>query len=451
MIRKVYILKDNLKDNLQQHLTYKILPYGCQMNFSDGERFSGQLERLGYSSVEDIHDADIIILNTCCVREAAEKKIYGKIGELKSIKQHKPHLIIGITGCMAQKNGDEIFRKAPHVDFVLGTNRMSDLPNVLEEIMTSRGHVLKLSGDYDMPPAVAPAQSDSLFAYVPIMYGCNNFCTYCIVPYVRGRERSRSPQEIVQEITTMVSQGVKEVTLLGQNVNSYNYEGADFADLLAMIDAIEGIERVRYMTSHPRDITDKVITTIKNSKHICDHFHLPVQYGNNKILQAMNRGYTIEHYRQLIAQIREQFPQASFTTDLIVGFPGETAEDFQELLEFIKEIRYDAAYTFVYSIRSGTPAATMENQVEQDVKKARLQELMQIQNEISLELNKSYEGKCVQVLVEGPSKTDPEVFTGHTTTNKIVLWKHAHEQIGDLVNVRITQAQTWVLKGELEE
>ena len=353
---------------------------------------------------------------------------------------------------MAQKDGNAIFKKASHVDFVLGTNKMYDLPAVLEEIFASRGHIVKLAGDYDMPPNVEPAENNSLFAFVPIMYGCNNFCTYCIVPYVRGRERSRAPQEIVAEITKLAQNGVKEVTLLGQNVNSYgkDRDDADFADLLAMVDKIEGIERIRYMTSHPRDLTDKVIETIKNSKHICEHFHLPVQYGTDKMLKAMNRGYTTAYYKELVAKIRSQFPEASFTTDLIVGFPGETDEDFAQMLEFLKEIRYDAAYTFLYSKRSGTPAATMENQVPQELKKERLHKLMDAQNEISLEINQSLLNKTVEVMVEGPSKTEPNVYTGHTRTNKIVLWEHKDEQIGDLVKVKITHPQTWVLKGELE-
>ena len=442
-------------NQVEKQLYYKILPYGCQMNFSDGERFAGQLEKLGYKSADEMENADIIILNTCCVRESAEKKIYGKIGEIKHLKAKNPDLILGITGCMSQKEGDKIFQKAPHVDFVLGTNKMHDLPAVLEEIYTSRGHkshITKLAGDYDMPPSVEPAENDSLFAYVPIMYGCNNFCTYCIVPYVRGRERSRDPQEIVAEVTKLVQGGVKEVMLLGQNVNSYgkDRDDVDFADLLSMIDKIEGICRVRYMTSHPRDLTDKVIDVIKNSKHICDHFHLPVQYGTDKMIKAMNRGYTISYYKDLIKKIREKFPNASFTTDLIVGFPGETEEDFAGMLEFLKEIRYDAAYTFLYSKRSGTPAATFENQVPQELKKERLHKLMEVQNQISLEINEELLDKTVEVMVEGASKTDENVYTGHTSNNKIVLWQHKDEKIGDLVKVKITHPQTWVLKGELE-
>lgn len=432
---------------------YKILPYGCQMNFSDGERFKGQLEKLGYKEAEKLEDASVIILNTCCVREAAEKKIYGKIGEIKKLKEKNPNLILGITGCMSQKEGDNIFKKAPHVDFVLGTNKMKDLPEVLEEVKMSRGHIVKLSGDYDMPEAVEPVKSDSLFAYVPIMYGCNNFCTYCIVPFVRGRERSRKPEEIKMEIENLIKNGVKEITLLGQNVNSYGKDlhNFDFGDLLKMVDEIEGIVRVRYMTSHPKDLSDKVIEIIKNSKHICDHFHLPVQHGNDKMIKLMNRGYTISYYKDLIKKIRAHFPNASFTTDLIVGFPGEEEEDFEDLLKFLKEIKYDQGYTFMYSKRSGTPAAEMDNQVDGEIKKKRLQKLMDVQNEISLDINRKLENQVLSVLVEGESKNDKSIYQGRTTTNKIVLFPHKNEKIGDLVNVRIKKAQTWVLKGVLEE
>jgi len=284
------------------------------------------------------------------------------------------------------------------------------------------------------------------------MYGCNNFCTYCIVPYVRGRERSRELAEVVREVEEVAAKGFKEVTLLGQNVNSYGKDtnGSDFADLLAAVDKVKGIERVRYMTSHPRDLSDKAIEVIRNSAHICKHFHLPVQYGSDKLLKAMNRGYTTDYYRELVKKIRTAVPDASITTDLIVGFPGETAADFQQMLDFLREIRYDAAYTFLYSKRSGTPAAEMEDQVPQEVKKARLQELMDLQNSISLEINEGLKGQNLEVLVEGPSRTDANVWSGRTSTNKIVLWeKSGSEQAGDLVQVEITQPQTWVLKGRL--
>lgn len=429
--------------------------YGCQMNISDAERMEGQLALLGYERTEDMHQANLILLNTCCVRESAEDKVYGKIGEIKHLKRENPQLIFGITGCMAQKEGDALIKRAPHIDFVLGTNKVHELLTVVKDLQAVREHIVDVSaGDTEIPEDVPIERNGTLSAWVPIMYGCDNFCTYCIVPYVRGRERSRLPQDIVREIREAVGKGFREVTLLGQNVNSYgkDHSCADFADLLAMVDDIKGIERVRYMTSHPKDLSDKVLQTIKNGRHICEHFHLPVQYGSDKILKAMHRVYTVEGYKSLIKKIRREIPQASITTDLIVGFPGETEDDFQEMLHFLQEIRYDAAYTFLYSPRSGTPAASMENQVEENVKKDRLHKLMEVQNRISREINEQFLGQVVEVMAEGPSRTDPAVWTGRTRTNKIVLWnKESFEQAGDFVHVRITQPQTWVLKGKLQE
>ena len=430
--------------------------YGCQMNISDAERMEGQLVTIGYERTEDMEEADLILLNTCCVRETAEDKVYGKIGEIKHLKRAKPSLIFGITGCMAQKEGDALIKRASHIDFVLGTNKVHELTHVVQEVEAAKGgHVVDvLLGDTELPDDVPVQRGGKLSAWVPIMYGCNNFCTYCIVPYVRGRERSRLPEDVVKEVEEAAAKGFKEVTLLGQNVNSYgkDHKKADFADLLQMVDKVKGIERVRYMTSHPKDLSDKVIETIKNSTHICEHFHLPVQYGSNRILKAMNRVYTVEQYRELVRKIRMAVPQASITTDLIVGFPGETDEDFVQMLDFLKEIRYDAAYTFLYSKRSGTPAATMEAQVDESCKKKRLHQLMEVQNQISLENNEKLLGQCVEVMVEGPSRTDESVWTGRTRTNKIVLWdKGAWEKEGDLVEIKVTHPQTWVLKGELQD
>ncbi|MBB5336099.1 tRNA (N6-isopentenyl adenosine(37)-C2)-methylthiotransferase MiaB [Pectinatus brassicae] len=435
-----------------EHNRYKVFTYGCQMNESDSLRMGTQLEQLGYKSTENLEDATIILINTCCVRESAEKKIHGKIGEIKNLKRKNPEIILGVVGCMAQKEGEKLFRKAPHIDFVLGTNKIHELNNVINDIKMSRHHMTNLApDDGGMPQEVLPPTSDALSVWVPITYGCNNFCTYCIVPYVRGREHSRPMSAIIDEVQNYSKTGVKEVTLLGQNVNSYGKELTDtsFAKLLYELDKIDGIERVRYMTSHPRDLSDEVIDVIRNSRHICSHFHLPVQHGSDRILKAMNRGYTIENYRNLIKKVRTAVPDCSLTTDIIVGFPGETDEDFKDMLEFIKEMRYDAAYTFLYSKRSGTPAATMENQVEEKVKKERLNKLMAVQNEISLEINKKLEGSVVEVMVEGPSRTDEAVYTGRTSNNKIVLWeKRGQEQAGDLVQVKINHAQTWVLKGD---
>ena len=429
--------------------------YGCQMNISDAERMEGQLATLGYERTEDIARADLILLNTCCVRETAEDKVYGKIGEIKHIKRANPALIFGITGCMAQKEGEALIRRAPHIDFVLGTNKVHELKATVRQLESARrGPVVDvLLGDAPLPENVPIERTGRLSAWVPIMYGCNNFCTYCIVPYVRGREHSRRPEDVVREVEEAAAQGFKEITLLGQNVNSYgrDHKLASFAELLLMVDAVKGVERVRYMTSHPKDLSDAVIDAVRQGRHICPHFHLPVQHGSDRILRAMNRVYRKDAYRSLVERIRAAVPDASLTTDLIVGFPGETEEDFGELLDFLREIRYDAAYTFLYSKRSGTPAATMEAQVEDSVKKERLHRLMEVQNEISLEENAALKGTVQEVLAEGPSRTDEDVWTGRTGTNKIVLWrKKGQETEGDIVRVRITQPQTWVLKGKLQ-
>ena len=350
---------------------YKILVYGCQMNIADAERMEGQLQAAGYVRTEETADADVILINTCCVRETAEDKVYGKIGEIKHIKRANPALIFGITGCMAQKEGEALIRRAPHIDFVLGTNKVHELKATVRRLESARrGPVVDvLLGDAPLPENVPIERTGRLSAWVPIMYGCNNFCTYCIVPYVRGREHSRRPEDVVREVEEAAAQGFKEITLLGQNVNSYgkDHKLASFAELLLMVDAVKGVERVRYMTSHPKDLSDAVIDAVRQGRHICPHFHLPVQHGSDRILRAMNRVYRKDAYRSLVERIRAAVPDASLTTDLIVGFPGETEEDFEELLDFLREIRYDAAYTFLYSKRSGTPAATMEAQVEDSV------------------------------------------------------------------------------------
>ena len=421
------------------------------MNVSDAERMEGQLETIGYEPTEEMTEADLILINTCCVRESAEDRVYGKIGEIKHLKEKNPALIFGITGCMAQKEGEALIRRAPHIDFVLGTNKVHELTRVVQEIAAERGHVVDVQpGETELPEGGPVARQNKFSVWVPIMYGCNNFCTYCIVPYVRGRERSRRPEDVVAEVREAVRQGAKEVTLLGQNVNSYgkDHKRADFADLLKMVDEVPGIERVRFMTSHPKDLSDKLIETIRAGKHICEHIHLPVQHGSNRILRAMHRIYTVEDYRALVARIRAALPTVSLTTDLIVGFPGETEEDFSELLAFLREIRYDSAYTFLYSKRSGTPAATMDGQVPEKVKHERLERLMAVQDAISREKNEALLGTEAEVLVEGPSKHDAAVWNGRTRTNKLVLFPHGEEQPGDLVRVKITQPQTWVLKGE---
>ena len=428
-----------------------LLVYGCQMNVSDAERMAGELVSIGYARTDEMQAADLILINTCCVRESAEDRVYGKIGEIKHLKRKNPRLIFGITGCMAQKEGDALIARAPHIDFVLGTSKVHELKNVVRELERERGHIVDVNlTETELPDGGPVAREGKLSAWIPIMYGCNNFCTYCIVPYVRGRERSRRLEDVVAEVREAVAQGYKEVTLLGQNVNSYgkDHKLADFADLLKMVDEVPGIERVRFMTSHPKDLSDKLIETIAHGKHICEHIHLPVQYGSDKILKAMHRIYTVDSYRALVERIRKAIPHVALTTDLIVGFPGETDDDFAQMLDFLREIRYDSAYTFIYSKRSGTPAAKMENQVPDALKHERLEKLMAVQNEISREINDQFLDTVQEVMVEGPSKNDAAMWSGRTRTNKLVIFPHGAEQAGDFVQVKITHPQTWVLKGQ---
>ncbi len=429
----------------------KLLTYGCQMNVADSERMAGLLKQIGYSLTDDFDEADLIIINTCCVRATAEDKVFGQIGRFKTLKRQKPSLILGVAGCMAQKEGANLIKRAPHVDFVLGTGQSSEVARVVQSVERERKHFVDISNvSGDIPTEVFPLRGGQVSTFVPIMYGCNNFCTYCIVPYVRGRERSRKPEEIFSEVKQAIAEGFKEITLLGQNVNSYA-GGMTFAELLSYVDKIAGVERLRFMTSHPKDLSDELIAAIANGKNTCEHIHLPVQYGSDKILQRMNRVYTVEKYLELVKKIRATIPNVSLTTDLIVGFPGETDEDFAETLDFLKAVKFDAAFTFIYSKRSGTPAATFENQIDDETKHRRLNELMQVQNEISLEKNRALIDSVVEVLVEGASKTDDKIFTGRTRQNKLVLFEHGNEHAGDLINVKISQAQTWLLKGTTQK
>ena len=424
----------------------KLLTYGCQMNVADSERMAGLLKKIGYTLTDDFDAADLILINTCCVRATAEDKVFGQIGRFKALKREKPNLILGVAGCMAQKEGANLIKRAPHVDFVLGTGQSSEVARVVQSLERERKHFVDTSNvSGEIPAEVFPLRGGQVSTFVPIMYGCNNFCTYCIVPYVRGRERSRKPEEIFSEVKQAVAEGFKEITLLGQNVNSYS-GGMTFAELLKAVDKISGVERLRFMTSHPKDLSDELIAAVADGKNICEHIHLPVQYGSDKILKRMNRVYTVEKYLRLVEKIRAAVPNVSLTTDLIVGFPSETDEDFSETLNFLRAVKFDAAFTFIYSKRSGTPAATFENQIDDELKHERLNELMKVQNAISLEKNLSLVDSVVEVLVEGASKTDEKIFTGRTRSNTIVLFAHGSERAGDLLNVKITQAQTWLLK-----
>lgn len=433
--------------------TYYIFNYGCQMNASDTEHYAGQLEELGYMPAEDFHTADVIIVNTCCVRESAEKKIAGKIGELKNVKTKNPEVVICVAGCMAQKDGEKLLKKHSQVDLLLGTAYVNDFKNILTDYLADRKGALYTDLTIHQSEFEGKMVRQSPFsAWIPIMYGCNNFCTYCIVPYVRGRERSRAIENIVAEIEQAVKEGYKEFTLLGQNVNSYGKDFGEkdaFAKLLRRVNEIEGVERVRYMTSHPRDMNEEVIKAVAECEHVCENFHVPFQAGSDEILRKMNRGYTREKYLELIKMIRSYVPDAAITTDIIVGFPGETEQDFEDTLALVQEVGFDAAFTFIYSKRSGTPAAKMEGQVQLDIKKNRLNRLMEVQNLSSLRRNEEMLGKVVEVLAEGPSR-NPAVWTGRTRTNKIVLWPVEGKvyQPGDKVMVKVDTAQTWLVKGK---
>lgn len=436
---------------------YHIITYGCQMNEHDSERLAGQLRELGYTYSKDYSRADIVILNTCCIRENAELKVFGKIGELKALKKENPQLIIGIAGCMMQQEAvvKEVLRKYPYVDLIFGTHNIHQLSNLLKKVFNKRERVVDLWPDSKELIPELPSERKSAFqAWVSIISGCNNFCTYCIVPYVRGRERSRPLKDIIREVKRLVAEGVMEITLLGQNVNSYGKDftdqNIDFADLLKELDEITGLERIRYLTSHPRDFSDKLIKTIAMTKKVCEHFHLPIQSGSTRIMQQMNRGYTQESYLELIKKIKQTMPQASITTDFIVGFPGETEEDFLETLKVVQLVEFDAAYTFIYSPRSGTPAASYEEQVPDGVKKERLQRLMDLQAKKSLQRNRELENKIVQVLIEGESKNNPENLQGRTRTNKLVIFpKREVNLVAKLKEVQITKVQSWNLFGEL--
>ena len=437
--------------------TYAIINYGCQMNESDSEHYAGQLLDLGYEASADYEHADVVVINTCCVRENAEKKILGKIGEMKRLKRENPDMVLCVAGCMAQEWGKDLQKKYPQVDLVLGTAHVNNFSSILQNHLAGHGCAESVYDDL----AIMPQEFEGSFvrksnfaAWVPIMYGCNNFCTYCIVPYVRGRERSRSAEAICHEIEKAVALGYKEFTLLGQNVNSYGKDRGEeegFSKLLELVDAIPGVERIRYMTSHPRDMSEAVVRTIAESQHIYKNFHIPVQSGSSRIMKAMNRGYDRERYLKLVETIRRCVPDAVITTDLIVGFPGETEKDFEETLDLLRTVEYDDAFTFIYSPRKGTPAAGFEAQVPDAVKHERLDRLMALQNEICLKRNKRLVGRTLAVMVEGPSKSNPAMLSGRTDGNDLVLWPKIRDHApGDLVNVKMERAQTWLIRGKEE-
>ncbi len=448
------VVMDRVKSLLRGEVKYALVEtYVCQQNVNDSQKYEGMLLEMGYTLTKERDEADFILFNTCAVRENAEKKVFGNLGALKHLKARKPSLIIGICGCMSQQEevAKRIKSKYHHVDLVFGTHSMAQFPGMLEKILIEKTRITDTS-EVDYVCENIPTNYDGgCKAFVSIMYGCNNFCTYCIVPYVRGRERSRDMDSVLDECRLLHSQGVKEITLLGQNVNSYGkdlgmVEG--FAALLAEVDKI-GIERIRFMSSHPKDISDKVLETMSNSKHICHQLHLPLQAGSDKLLKEMNRVYTREKYLSIVEKARTLMPDIGLTTDIIVGFPTETEEDFEGTLDMLKRVGYDSIFSFIYSPREGTPAARMEfNSTEEEIK-LRFDRLLKLQNEISYSLNKKCEGEEQLVLVESVSKTDENILTSRNYANKIVNFEGDKSLVGQIVKVKITKAQTWVLLGEL--
>jgi len=432
---------------------YYILTYGCQMNVRDSEIIAGLLEGMGCIAADTVEDAAIILFNTCSVRHSAENKVYGKLGEIMALKRKKPETLVAFGGCMAQLPQVREKLKKSGVDVVFGTHNIHEIPYLIATAQAKKQPVYQVWEQEGMVVEAMPSQRRAgLSAYVSIMYGCNNFCSYCIVPYTRGRERSRQPEDIVNELKEIASMGYREATLLGQNVNSYGHgleKDVDFADLLEMASTVDGIDRIRFTTSHPKDMSDKLIDSVAVLPKVCEHIHVPLQAGSNEVLRRMNRHYTREHYLELTQKIRQRIPGVAITSDLIVGFPGETEEDFLDTLDMVKKVRFEAAFTFMYSPRSGTRAAGWEEQLDLEEKKERLQRLNQVQYQIATEINQSMQGSIKEVLVEGPSKTNPEKLTSRTRTNQIVIFSGPIDLIGQLINVRIIEARTFSLFGEV--
>ncbi|NCU17127.1 tRNA (N6-isopentenyl adenosine(37)-C2)-methylthiotransferase MiaB [Pallidibacillus pasinlerensis] len=436
---------------------YYIRTYGCQMNEHDTEVMAGIFEALGYEPTDTTDDADVILLNTCAIRENAENKVFGELGHLKPLKQEKPDLLLGVCGCMAQEESvvNKILQTHQHVDMIFGTHNIHRLPFILEEAYMSKEMVVEVwSKEGDIIENLPKARMGKIKAWVNIMYGCDKFCTYCIVPYTRGKERSRLPEDIIQEVRSLAAQGYQEITLLGQNVNAYGKDFKDldyrFGDLLDDLRKID-IPRIRFTTSYPSDFDDHLIEVLAKRGNLVEHIHLPVQSGSSSMLKIMGRRYTRESYLELVRKIKAAIPDVALTTDIIVGFPNETDEQFEETLSLYKEVGFDSAFTFIYSPREGTPAARMKDNVPMDVKKERLQRLNALVNELSAQKNKELEGEILEVLVEGESKNNPNVLAGYTRKNKLVNFVGPKSAIGKLVKVKITEAKTWSLDGEMVE
>lgn len=433
---------------------YIVYTYGCQMNEHDSETIKGMLEEMGYTPTEDRKEASIILLNTCAIRENAEDKVFGELGHLKHLKKENPELLLGVCGCMSQEENvvNRIMQKHGFVDIIFGTHNLHRLPHLVKEALFSKEMVVEVwSKEGDIIENL-PKKREGLRAWVNIMYGCDKFCTYCIVPMTRGKERSRRPEDVIAEVRDLARQGFKEITLLGQNVNAYGKDFTDitytFADLMDDMRKID-IPRIRFTTSHPRDFDDHLVEVLGKGGNLVEHIHLPVQSGSSEILKIMGRKYTREIYLELVRKIKEAVPNVVLTTDIIVGFPGETEEQFEETLSLVREVGFDSAYTFIYSPREGTPAAVMEDNIPMEVKRERLQRLNRAVEEFSRKSHESLRGQIVEVLVEGESKNNASVLSGRTRTNKLVHFEGDQALIGSFVHVKITDAMTWYIKGEI--
>lgn len=451
-MKKARQLVKEQSEKLGRPLTANITTFGCQMNARDSEKLVGILERIGYVEVAD-ENADFVIYNTCTVRENANLRVYGRLGYLHSLKKKNPHMMIGLCGCMMQEPQvvEKLKKSYSFVNLIFGTHNIYKFAELVVSSLLSKRMIIDIWKDTDKIVEDLPVERKYPFkSGVNIMFGCNNFCSYCIVPYVRGRERSRNPKDIVREIERLVKDGVVEVMLLGQNVNSYGKnleEPMTFAQLLTEIEKIEGLERIRFMTSHPKDLSDELIEVMKNSKKICKHLHLPLQSGSSDILQKMNRRYDKEKYLNLVEKIRTAIPDISLTTDIIVGFPGETEEDFLETVDVVEKVRYDSAFTFIYSKRTGTPAAVMENQIPEDVVKDRFNRLLEKVQTIGREMSARDTGKVMEVLVEEQNSQDKHLMTGRLSNNLLVHFEGDPSLIGQLCQVRLDECRGFYYMG----
>lgn len=432
---------------------YHIITYGCQMNEHDSENIAGMLEALDYSHTPNPEEADVVVMNTCSVREHADKRFFGMLGQFKKQKKNNPDFIICICGCMPQQPHivEEIRKSFSWVDIVFGTQTIAEFPNLLmERIRTGKKQFSIIANNEEIPEEKESKREFKHKALVNITYGCNNFCTYCIVPYTRGREKSRSLRAVKQEIINLVNDGVKEVMLLGQNVNSFrDADGNNFAALIRALDEVEGLERIRFMTSHPKDLSDELIACFGDCKKLCHNIHLPVQSGSDEVLRRMNRHYNRQRYMKIVEKLRTTCPDLSISTDIIVGFPGETEEDFLDTLSLVREVEYDSAFTFIYSPRVGTPAAKYDEQIPENIKHERFDRLVEEVNRCSAKKNSEYLGKIVTVMVDGPSKNDAGAWSGRTDTFKLVNFTSEEPLTeGQMVSVRITETKTFSLDGK---